>query len=72
MPAPIKFEVTFSPAIWHDGFLEYMEIGIRDVENSDDVRRGFYLNDGTLLVRVGPSDKREKLSGLESLASEGT
>jgi hypothetical protein len=44
------FEVALSPGIWRDGILAYMKIEIKDIENPDDVRRAFYVNDGNLLA----------------------
>jgi hypothetical protein len=68
MLASTLFEVTLSPGIWCDGVLEYLEITIKDVENPEDVRHAFYLNDGTLHARlanlVSVAEATEFLAGI--------
>jgi hypothetical protein len=61
------FQVTLSPSHSRDGFprsLEYMEIEIKDVENPDDIRHAFYVNDGTLHARLNTLVSAEEASGI--------
>ena len=65
------FEVTLSPSISRNGFpgaFVYMEVEIRDVENSEVVRRAFYVNDGILHDRlsilVSGADASRIIAGL--------